>query len=233
MTKPRARVYIDGYNFYYGVLKDTDLKWLDPVRLMDALLPEYRIDVVKYFTARIAANPWNADERMRQAAYLDALSALPRLSCTEGYYRERIKQKSLINPRDFGLSKRETYPFPRVNVLDQEEKGSDVSLGAHLVLDGCRGEYDVAVVVSNDADLYEPVRIVRSELGLQVRAVVPATSRTKKYRPVSVWQGRVDGSIVAALNWSLLRESQLPDPVLGPTGPIAKPSAWHQSGRRS
>ena len=233
MTKPRARVYIDGYNFYYGVLKGTDLKWLDPVRLMDTLLPEYRIDVVKYFTARIAANPWNADERTRQAAYLDVLSRLPRLECTEGYYRERIKQKSLINPKDFGLSKRDTYPFPRVNVLDQEEKGSDVSLGAHMVLDGCRGEYDVAVVVSNDADLYEPVRMVRAELGLKVRAVVPATSRTKRYRPVSVWQGRVDGLVVPTVNWSLLRDSQLPDPAPGLSGLVAKPAAWCQRGQRA
>lgn len=232
MTRLRARVYIDGYNFYYGVLKGTDLKWLDPVGFADALFPEYSIDIVKYFTARIAANPWNTDERVRQAAYLDALSVLPRLECTEGYYRERIKQKSLINPRGFGLSKRDAYPFPRVNVLDQEEKGSDVSLGAHLVLDGCRAEYDVAVVVSNDADLYEPVRIVRAELGLQVRAVVPATSKTKKYRPVSVWQGRVDGQVVPSLSWSLLRKSQLPDPVSGPNGPIAKPAAWCESRRR-
>lgn len=229
MPKPRARAYIDGYNFYYGVLKGTNLKWLDPVALVDKLLPEYDVDVVKYFTARIARNPWNDAERLRQIAYLDALSTLPRLRCTEGYYRERIKKKSLINPKEFGLSKSETWPMPRVNVLDQEEKGSDVSLGAHLVLDGCRGEYEVAIVVSNDADLYEPVRLVREELNLQVRAVVPATSRTKKYRPASVWRGRVDGDVISSLSWPLLRAAQLPDPAPGAMGPVSKPAPWFQS----
>lgn len=226
MPKPRARVYVDGYNFYYGALKGTGFKWIDPVALADALLPGYEIEVVKYFTARIASNPWNKDDRARQTAYLDALAMVPRLECIEGYYRERIKRMSLINPRDFGLPKADSKPFPRVNVLDQEEKGSDVSLGAHLVLDGCRGNYQVAVVISNDADLYEPVRLVREELHLPVRAVVPANSSTKRFRPVSIWRGRVDGDVIPSLSWSLLKKSQLPDPAAGPNGSVMKPESW-------
>ena len=27
----RTRVYVDGFNLYYGALKDTAFKWLDPV----------------------------------------------------------------------------------------------------------------------------------------------------------------------------------------------------------
>ncbi|MDZ4064353.1 MAG: hypothetical protein U1E22_06750 [Coriobacteriia bacterium] len=57
------RVYIDGYNFYYGALKGTGFKWLDPVARADALLPSLEIEVVKYFRARIAGNPWNGAER--------------------------------------------------------------------------------------------------------------------------------------------------------------------------
>jgi hypothetical protein len=227
VPKQRARVCIDGYNLYYGALKETGFKWLDPVAFADALLPGLEIEAVKYSTARIAGNPWSAADRERQAAYLDVLGALPRLQRIEGSYRERIKQKSLINPKDFGLAKADSRPFPRVNVLDREEKGSDVSLGAHLVMDGCRGEYDVAVVVSNDADLYEPVRLVREELGLPVRAVVPANPSTKRYRPTSIWRGRVEGDIVPSLSWSLLRKSQLSDPAPGSSGrSVAKPRGW-------
>lgn len=226
MPKPKARVYIDGYNFYYGALKGTGFKWIDPVAFSDALLPGLRIESVKYFTARIAKNPWNEADRSRQAAYLDAIAAVPRLECIEGYYRERIKQKSLINPREFGLAKADSKPFPRVNVLDQEEKGSDVSLGAHLVMDGCMKRYDVAVVVSNDADLYEPVRLVRDELGLLVHAVVPANTSTKKYRPASIWRGRVDGVVIPSLSWSLLAKSQLPNPAVGVHGSVHKPERW-------
>lgn len=63
----RTRVYIDGYNFYYGCLKGTSYKWLDLVKLFkDKILPsitaqskgaQLRIDLenlsIKYFTAEI------------------------------------------------------------------------------------------------------------------------------------------------------------------------------------
>ena len=52
-----------------------------------------------------------------------------------------------------------------------EEKGSDVNLAAHLLVDGFTGKYEVAVVVSNDADLLEPVRLVRAVLGLPVGVI--------------------------------------------------------------
>ena len=29
----RTQVYVDGFNLYYGALKDTPFKWLDPVKL--------------------------------------------------------------------------------------------------------------------------------------------------------------------------------------------------------
>ena len=37
----RTRVYIDGFNLYYGMLKDTPYKWLDPVKFANEfILPE-------------------------------------------------------------------------------------------------------------------------------------------------------------------------------------------------
>ncbi|WP_423930376.1 hypothetical protein [Candidatus Palauibacter sp.] len=35
----RTRIYVDGFNLYYGALKGTPFKWLDPVRLSALLLP--------------------------------------------------------------------------------------------------------------------------------------------------------------------------------------------------
>jgi hypothetical protein len=52
-----------------------------------------------------------------------------------------------------------------------EERGSDVNLASHLLVDGFTGQYEVAVVVSNDADLLEPVRLVRAVLGLPVGVI--------------------------------------------------------------
>ena len=38
MQIKRTAVYVDGYNLYYGLLKGTPYKWLDPVRLVAELL---------------------------------------------------------------------------------------------------------------------------------------------------------------------------------------------------
>jgi hypothetical protein len=37
-----------------------------------------------------------------------------------------------------------------------EEKGSDVNLASHLLLDAFQNSFDVGAVLSNDSDLVEP-----------------------------------------------------------------------------
>jgi hypothetical protein len=49
---PRTYVYVDGFNLYYGAVKDTKLKWLNLRQLRQLLLPGLSIDKIKYFTAR-------------------------------------------------------------------------------------------------------------------------------------------------------------------------------------
>lgn len=67
-----------------------------------------------------------------------------------------------------------TNPPQKVRVLKVEGKGSDVNLAAHMLWDGFRRDYECAVVVSNDSDLLEPIRIVRRELGIPVGVINPA-----------------------------------------------------------
>jgi hypothetical protein len=58
-------------------------------------------------------------------------------------------------------------------VHTQEEKGSDVNLGAHLLNDAWKGEYQAAAVISNDTDLCEPIRMVAQEHKIPVTVVCP------------------------------------------------------------
>ncbi len=53
-------------------------------------------------------------------------------------------------------------------MVKSEEKGSDVNLGAHLVRDAFTDAFDVAVILTNDSDLVEPVRIAVQEAGKRV-----------------------------------------------------------------
>jgi hypothetical protein len=48
--------------------------------------------------------------------------------------------------------------------IKTEEKGSDVNLATHLLHDPHMDRFDVAVVISNDSDLLEPIKIARQDL---------------------------------------------------------------------
>ena len=51
----QTRVYVDGFNLYYGAVKSTPYKWLNLVELARQLLPAgYVVDKLKYFTARVS-----------------------------------------------------------------------------------------------------------------------------------------------------------------------------------
>ena len=51
----KTSVYVDGFNLYYGAVKDTSYKWLDISRMCQLLLPKHQITRIKYFTARVSA----------------------------------------------------------------------------------------------------------------------------------------------------------------------------------
>lgn len=105
-----------------------------------------------------------------------------------------------------------------VEVLKTEEKGSDVNLATYLLLDAFRESCDTAVVVSNDSDLAEPVRIAPSEAGVKVGVINPHPA---KYR-----SRRLQGTFFKQLRVNVLSQCQLPQVIHDADGPITKPNSW-------
>ena len=96
-SNERTRVNVDGFNLYYGALKGTPFKWLDPVRLATHLLPcEYAIDRLRYFAARVSGK---LDPRAprRQQNYLKALSTLPEVDVHYGRFLAKTAWRPLAN----------------------------------------------------------------------------------------------------------------------------------------
>ena len=161
--RPRTRVYVDGFNFYYAAFKRGGFaayKWLDLMRFCEIALPHNDIDLVRLFTARLDPSRGREGQRRRQDIYLEALSTLPRLQVHFGEFVEHPRRLRRVDPGPGQAH------FTEVWV--PEEKGSDVSLASHLLVDAFRDTFDVAVVVSNDADLLEPVRMVQEDVGRTV-----------------------------------------------------------------
>jgi hypothetical protein len=105
-----------------------------------------------------------------------------------------------------------------VEVLKTEEKGSDVNLATYLLLDAFDGDCEMALVVSNDSDLVEPIRIVRTKFSLPVGVVNPQRNTSHALRQAA--------SFYRPLRQGVLGASQLPTQLSDAKGTITKPAAW-------
>jgi len=201
-------VYIDGFNLYYGALKGTPYKWLDVAKLSQRLLPNDTIQRIYYYTARVSARPYNPSAPADQQIYLRALRTIPNLSITYGHFLTHSVAMMLT-----GLN-----PPKKVWVDKTEEKGSDVNLAAHLIRDAFQQSFELAVLITNDSDLAEPVRIVRRELGLQVGILNPHQHHSQVLKRLATFVKRVrQGHILA---------SQFPATMHDEKGAFHKPSGW-------
>jgi uncharacterized LabA/DUF88 family protein len=103
-------------------------------------------------------------------------------------------------------------------VIKTEEKGSDVNLATHLLLDAFQGRYDLAVVITNDTDLLAPILAVRKELRKKVGLLSPAE------RPSRELRNAVD--FVKPIRSGVLAAAQFPDEVRNGSGVIRRPATW-------
>jgi hypothetical protein len=133
--KLRTMIYVDGYNLYYGCLKDTSERWLDVGKLCEHMLrDDTAIAGIRYFTALVKSRPDNPGQR--QQTYLRALRTIPNLTIHLGVFLEKISTRLRADSRPA----KPTY----VNVWINEEKGSDVNLASYLLIDNFRARYDLA-----------------------------------------------------------------------------------------
>lgn len=207
-------VYIDGFNLYYGALRRTDYRWLDLQAFCRVLLPSDDITQIRYFTARVGPRPGDLQVSARQQAYLRALGTLPIVSVHYGHFLSYPTWMPRAQPVGGG------HKRDKVQVLKTEEKGSDVNLASFMLLDGFQRRYDTAVVISNDSDLCEPVRMVRHELHLQVGVINPHPA-DKRSRVLSQ-----DADFFKQVRVSALRRSQFPVQLQDAKGLFHKPAVW-------
>lgn len=219
----RTIVYIDGFNLYYRMLKDRpDSKWLNPLALASNVLQAgHQISRVNYYIARVSARAHDPLAPARQATYLNALGSVPEVAIHEGAFMTSQPWMQLVKPpecRPNGYAWTEPTP-DLVRVIKSEEKGSDVNLGVHLVRDAFINAFDVAVVITNDTDLVEPIRIAVQEAGKRVGLLVPV-----KYPSQSLMNA---ASFFLRIRPGHLLKSQFPSTiVLADGSQITRPQSW-------
>lgn len=206
----RVYVYIDGFNLYYRRLKRSRHKWVDLWKLSQELLaPDDDILKIRYFTADVSPRAGDPDAPLRQQTYFRALKTIPNFMIHRGQFLpKQITRPRVDNEKEF------------VTVWTTEEKGSDVNLASHLLMDCFLDRFDMALVISQDSDLLEPIRMVRRDLRKDiVIAWADDSSPGKKYHQAA--------SFIRHIQVPMLARSAFPNPVLGRGGvKIFRPDTW-------
>ena len=203
----KANIYVDGFNLYYGSLKNTPFRWLNIAKLCRIVLSHDTINQIKYFTALVNPRPTDPDQLTRQQTYLRALQTIPNLEIIYGHFLSHEVMMPLAPPKN-GFAK----------VIKTEEKGSDVNLALHLLSDGYKNAYDVAVVVSNDSDLLLPIQFVKKELGKKIGILNP------QKHPSRVLIANAD--FVKNIRKGVLSKSLFPIKLTDSSGTFKKPTNW-------
>lgn len=243
----RVGVYVDGFNLYYGGVSlaggrgRPGWRWLDVRALATRLVAAHSgwvgasIERVVYCTARISGAD-NPNGQRDQDTYLRALVAAKAVDHIEyGTYVARVATAPLATKGPKGKPNLVTATWPvcvkdghdqpvpharfMVSVARREEKGSDVNVASHLLIDTLQKRIDAAVVISNDSDLAYPITVVRTRI--PVGLVNPSVNYTAGAL-------RSDRSLGVGDHWFYsmieadLQHSQLPPHV----GRLTPPNGW-------
>ena len=203
----KANVYVDGFNLYYGAVKDTPYRWLDIAAMCGLLLPRDHINQIKYFTALVSPRPHDPDQPTRQQTYLRALRTMPNLTIIYGTFLTHEVMMPVAPPAS-GTKK----------VIKTEEKGSDVNLATHLLVDGYSDDYEIAVIVSNDWDLLGPIEVVIDQLKKPVGLLNPQKHPSKALLPKVTFIKQIRSGVLA--------KSQFPVTLKDTRGSFSKPASW-------
>lgn len=235
----RTRIYVDGYNFYYGCLKGTAYKWLDLLSLFEKhVLPSVLIKdsndhvrqsvllaspSIKFFTAKIIETVARApDSVSSQARYHTALRKLydDRIDLVEGYYAvNRMKVKVV----DTSHPDRAPRECEEIQAWKVEEKQSDVNLSLQAYHDAITGAIDHAVFVTNDTDIAPALQMIRKYTTVRVGVVIPTTSHERipntELAELAHW-------VRTHITLAELAACQLPRVIPGRKATV-KPESWY------
>ena len=206
----RTNIYIDGFNLYYGCLKNTPYKWLNLAEFCrKSLPPNFQINKIRYFTALVQARPDNPQQGVRQQTFIRAIQTIPNLTIHYGNFLTSTVSMRLAAPPPTGS--------PYARVIKVEEKGSDVNIATYLLMDAYEKDFEAAVIITDDSDLAEPIEVVRRRLGHHITVLSPR-GKSRELSKVATRFRQIDPKILAA--------SQFSPTLTDANGTIVKPAIW-------
>lgn len=172
--------------------------------------------MTKYFTAKVMNLPNDQQIVNRQDTYWRALKTLPNFEIIEGQFKQKPVTAKKANEEGF------------VTIIKTEEKGSDVNLATHLLVDAFNHEFENAIVITGDSDLVTPIRMVKEQLNKIVCILNPVllTGKYKRSKRNISELASVSSFHKDSIPERVLRNSQLPNIIDRSSRMIQKPKKW-------
>jgi 6-hydroxy-3-succinoylpyridine 3-monooxygenase len=212
-TKPvgkRVIFYIDGFNLYYGALKDVPpLKWLNLEKFCTLLRPHDEIVKIRYFSALVAGHT-----KPHQEIYLKALSTTPIVSIILGKFKAKKARCGVLSCSHSGGK---WFKVP-------EEKRTDVNIAIYLLDDAYQDQCDHFIVFSGDSDLVPAVSMVRQRFPTKRITVYVPFRDPERGAAVEL---RTSAHAHRDLPLFLLAKAQFPDEIQDGAGnTLKRPDDW-------
>lgn len=229
----KTACFIDGYNFYYGLLNNTNYKWLDLRKLIEHILyvqnPSFELAKVTYFTSPIkpdlARRGVASDEaqktyiRALKNSDIEVLMGRHKLEKARApVYREGIKADRSDSCDIWLLEEKETdvnlaLQMYRTALIENQKESDDDSKIRQILL------------VSGDTDMTPALKLIRQDCpSMQIGLIFPQRENLKRTPP---------GSLIDLADWTRkvvrdleLHQCQLPDRIPTKKKPILKPTYW-------
>jgi len=204
-TPQRVIVYIDGFNFYYGLKSHnwTKYYWLDCVSLFQKFIRTHQQLVeLNYFSAK----PKDQGKSQRQEAFFSGNKSNPLFHLHLGKFLKKV-----ITCRKCSHVYH-TY----------EEKQTDVDIAVKMIGDVVHDRCDISILVSADSDLIPPINFIRGhKVNHKIFVYFPPqrfsyelTNKADRIVKLENHEGRFANSL-------------LPDPVTLASGiQLPKPAIW-------
>jgi uncharacterized LabA/DUF88 family protein len=185
------------------------------MKLFKGLLSEHNdIQKIKYFTARVKPEDSDLDKPHRQDAYLRAIQTCPQVEVFYGHFLSHPVRAKLVNPI-------QGQKF--AEIIKTEEKGSDVNIAVNILNDAWLDLYDCAIIVSNDSDLAEAMRLVKHHHPKKVLGLITPTGNAngKSYPSKQLAQY---ANFLKKIRTANISAAQFPENIQGTS--ITKPRSW-------
>jgi len=156
----KGMIFIDGSNVFYDWKKAMSGKQLDIQKYIELVKLKYAdVDVLRtyYFTSQTTTN----------GPFLQQINKIPYTQVVTG----RLQHKTIkIDPRA-GIKCPKCNEDIMNTFVTQVDKGTDVNIAVEMLKHAYNKTYDVAILISRDADFAGVVKIIK-DLGQNVELVL-------------------------------------------------------------